>query len=158
MPKNFPFPIFSSKNSILNSFKKKFKRKNFPVLFSQPIWKIRQIVDREYRLDASGARAFYLIDIVDYNGLIHLALAVVWEPAEFIDPSLISEFAEKFPDSSKPPDFANATPLAFLTDFDLLAPCSAASSLDLDLDPLSLPPSIIGARSLSNISIFSLYN
>jgi len=152
MPKNFPFPIFSSKHSILNSFKKKFKKKNIPVLFSQPIWKISQILDREYRLDASGAcgaRAFYLIDI-HFN--------FVWEPAESIDPSLISEFIQKFPDLSKSPDFANATPLAFLTDFDLLAPCSTASSLDLDLDPLSLPPSIIGARSLSNISIFSLYN
>jgi hypothetical protein len=121
MPKNFPIPSFSSKNSILNSFKKKFKRKNLPVLFSQPIWKIRQILDREYRLDASsatGARAFYLIDIVDYNGLTHLDLPFVWEPAEFVDPSLISAFKANLPDSSKSPDFAN-TFLAFLSNFDL---------------------------------------
>lgn len=156
MPKTV-MPLVHLKYTILNTFRRKPSHKKISSPSAPQAWNIRQVVDREYRLESTfrRPRAFYLVDIADGNGDFQL----IWQPEEKVSPGLIAQFNDKLfaADNSFVPDTPDF--VYFSPDFICGTPASSIScSFDNRCLPepslLVLPSPLLHATRQSSRSIF----
>lgn len=163
-------PLGHLKYTIFNTFRRKPNLKKFRSLPAPIAWNIRQIVDREYRLESTSRRprAFYLIDVENVNGNGDFQL--IWEPEEKVSPGLIAQFNDKLfaadnsfvPDTPDfvffSPDFICGTPTSVFNEFKTSVPCTFDNDCLTEPSPLVLPPPLLHATRQPSRSVFSPSN